>query len=110
MTDQFLLLGDPSLSLAPPKKSFSLVVAPAVVNQNTSTTLHITGTWKVPFWGQARIKLRWGTEEDAKLIDDKVRVFNGRMSYEHELPAGFPEGRYTVIAYAYNFPEEYDAD
>ncbi len=107
--DQFLLLGDPWLSLSPPRKSFSLAVAPAVVNQETSTTLHITGAWKTAFWGQAKVMIRRGTEEDATLLADKVRVLNGLMSYEHELPAGFPEGRYTLLAYAYNFPEEYDA-
>jgi len=106
--DQFLLLGDPWLSLSPPRKSFSLKVTPGVVNQETSATLHITGAWKTPFWGQAKVMLRRGTEEDATVLADKVRVFNGHMSYEHELPTGLPEGRYTILAYACNFPEEYD--
>jgi hypothetical protein len=107
--DQFLLLGDPWLGLAPPKESFSVSVTPTVINRETSATLHITGASKTSFWGQVKVMLRRGTQEDATVLADKIRVFNGYMSYEHQLPAGLPEGRYTLLAYAYNLPERYDA-
>lgn len=106
--DQFLLLGDPWVSLAQSREPFLLKVAPALVNQETSATLHITGAWNAPFWGQAKLMLRRGTEKDATVLAEKVRIFNGRMSYEYNLDAGLPEGRYTLVAYAYNLPEEYD--
>ncbi len=102
LLDQFMLLGDPALSLPLPREKSHLITESRYINQKLGGRVIIKGrTWLQPFWGLARVTIQ-SPNPDENPLNFTTYVYNGAFQVEYDLPPDAEIGRYGVSSYAYN--------
>jgi len=102
LLDQFILLGDPSLSFPYVDTSTKVTVHPIFINRRQGGKITIEGTTRLqPFWGLTDVFIHSPEYEEVP-TDIKTQAFDGIFSMEYDIPPNASAGKYNICTYSLN--------
>lgn len=102
LLDQFVLLGDPSLSLPMETPATDFSVQPVFINRREGGKIEMKGRVKnQPLWGLTKIFIQ-PPNSDPMPLEIKTHASDGSFTAEYLIPPFADAGKYGVCALTYN--------
>ena len=102
VTDQFILLGDPSLSFPRVEAQAKILTTPQYVFSKKGGKITIKGmTNKQPFWGVVYLVIQ-PPDPETPPLSLRTHVYDSSFEMEYAVPPDADTGTYLIGAYMYN--------